>query len=163
MMTVKPIIQVLEKLVNVHESLLGNAQHKTEVVKEGSVDKLQMVLVKERKYIQVLVQAEVERKKLVDDWFLQKDLPLNNATITGMLEILTNVDEKKELENKTIALTEAITSLKQQEQLNQALIQQSMQFVQLSLDMMNPSIKNMNYGNNKEAAPMKRSVFDSKA
>ena len=63
----------------------------------------------------------------------------------------------------TIELTKAITQLKQQEQLNQALIQQSMQFVQLSLDILNPTIQTMNYGKNREDAGSKRSVFDSKA
>lgn len=161
--TIKPMIQVLTKLVNVHKSLLENARQKTEVVKEGSVEQLQMILVKERKYIQVLEQAEAERKKEVENWFLQQGLPLNNATITEILDHIPNNEEKKELENQTVALTEMITSLKQQEQLNQALIQQSMQFVQLSLDMMNPSIKNMNYGNKQETSTEKRSVFDSKA
>jgi len=159
--TIKPMIQVLTKLVNVHKSLLENARQKTEVVKEGSVEQLQMILVKERKYIQVLEQAEAERKKEVEN--LQQGLPLNNATITEILDHIPNNEEKKELENQTLALTEMITSLKQQEQLNQALIQQSMQFVQLSLDMMNPSIKNMNYGNKQETSTEKRSVFDSKA
>jgi len=162
-MTIKPMIQVLSKLVDVHKSLLENARQKTEVVKEGSVEQLQMILIKERKYIQVLEQAEAERKKEVENWFLQQGLPLNKTTITEILDLIPNNEEKKELENQAVALTEAITSLKQQEQLNQALIQQSMQFVQLSLDMMNPSIKNMNYGNKQETSTAKRSVFDTKA
>src|SRR5699024_1002454 len=137
-----------------------NARQKTEVVKEGSVEQLQMILVKERKYIQVLEQAEAERKKEVEN--LQQGLPLNNATITEILDHIPNNEEKKELENQTVALTEMITSIKHQEQLNQALIQQSMQIVQLPLDMMNPSIKNMNYGNKQETSTDKRSVLDSK-
>jgi len=159
--TIKPMIQVLTKLVDVHKSLLENARQKTEVVKEGSVEQLQMILVKERKYIQVLEQAEAEREKEVEN--LQQGHPLNNTTITEILNHIPNNEDKKELENQTVALTEMITSLKQQEQLNQALIQQSLQFVQLSLDTMNPSIKNMNYGNKQETSTAKRSVFDSKA
>src|SRR5699024_10932319 len=127
----------------------------------GSVEQLQMILVKERKYIQVLEQAEAERKKEVEN--LQQGLPLNNATITEILDHIPNNEEKKELENQTVALTEMITSLKQQEQLNQGLIKQSMQFVQISLDMMNPTIKNMNYWNKQQTSTEKRSVFDSKA
>src|SRR5699024_11777706 len=113
--TIKPMIQVLTRLVNVHKSLLENARQKTEVVKEGSVEQLQMILVKERKYIQVLEQAEAERKKEVEN--LQQGLPLNNATITEILDHITNNEEKKELENQTVALREMITSVKKQEQL----------------------------------------------
>src|SRR5690625_803924 len=108
-MTVNPIIQVLDKLVRMHKFVLGNSKQKTDIDKEGSVYKRQMKLNKKRKYMQVLEQAEAERKKVVEDWFLQRDLPLNNATITIMLEILENEEEKMELESKTIALTEAIT------------------------------------------------------
>src|SRR5699024_8449555 len=127
--TIKPMIQVLTKLVDVHKSLLENARQKTEVVKEGSAEQLQMILVKERKYIQVLEQAEAERKKEVEN--LQQGLPLNNATITEILDHIPNNEEKKEIENQTLELTEMITSLKQQEQLNRAVHQKSMQFVQL--------------------------------
>src|SRR5699024_315139 len=109
--TIKPMIQVLTKLVDVHKSLLENARQKTEDVKEGSAEQLQMILVKERKYSQVLEQAEAERKKEVEN--LQQGLPLNNATITEILDHIPNNEEKKELENQTLALTEMITSLKQ--------------------------------------------------
>ncbi|WP_099159875.1 flagellar protein FlgN [Virgibacillus ndiopensis] len=162
-MSVQNIIQSLEKLVTLHESLLVVSKQKTEVIKEGSVEKLQPLLIKERKHVQVLEQAEVKRQQEVDKWFTHQKISKENATITGILEVILDVDERNELEKKTITLTKVITSLKQQEQLNQALIQQSMQFIQLSLDMMNPSIKNMNYGNKEGTDTEKRSVFDSKA
>ncbi|PAV31014.1 flagellar protein FlgN [Virgibacillus profundi] len=164
-MSVQTIIQSLEKLVNLHMELLEISLQKTEVVKDGSIDKLQAVLLKERKSVRAIEQAEVIRQTEVEEWFSHKQLPKGEATITNMLELITDEQEKITLGNITIKLTQSITKLKQQEQLNQALINQSMQFVQLSLDMMNPSIKNMNYGNKKgsEPEPNKRSVFDSKA
>lgn len=149
--------------MKIHEDLIGVSVHKTEIVKDGLIEKLQPLLVKERKYTQMLEQAEVKRKREVDTWFLHQQLPVNDATITQMLEVLTEKQEKEKLENMMIALTEAITKLKQQEQLNYALIQQSMQFVQLSLEMLNPTIKNMNYGKKKQTNSAERSVFDSKA
>ena len=71
--------------------------------------------------------------------------------------------DKKQLEASAVKLTEALIALKQQEQLNIALIQQSMQFVQLSLDLLSPSLTNMNYGKEQKDQPINRSVFDSKA
>lgn len=163
-MSVETIIQSMESLRRIHEELLNISQQKTVIVKAGSIEKLQSILVKERKYIRVLEQTEANRKSIVDEWLLERQLPLDGATITGMLEIIQDESESNMLEKATIALTEVITKLKQQEQLNQALINQSMQFVQLSLDTMNPSIKNMNYGNTeKESDATGRSAFDSKA
>ncbi|OZU88801.1 flagellar protein FlgN [Virgibacillus indicus] len=164
-MSVQTIIKSLEKLVNLHMELLEISLEKTKIVKDGSIDNLQAVLLKERKTVRAVEQAEAKRQTEVEEWFARKRLPTGDATITNMLELVTEEQEKTTLGKITIKLTETITKLKQQEQLNHALINQSMQFVQLSLDMMNPSIKNMNYGNKKGSEPEtnKRSVFDSKA
>jgi len=162
--SVKAIIQVIENLIRLHDALLENAKQKTEAVKEGSLDKLQMVLIEERKYIQLLEQSESDRKAAIDHWFLQNNYPLNNRpTLTELLNLLSNQKEKNELERKSHLLKDLILLLKQQEQLNHALIQQSMQFVQLSLNVLNPSINNMNYGNKSKKVSVKRTVFDSKA
>lgn len=162
-MSIKAILDSLQELTIIHKQLLEVSQQKTDIVKEGSIDKFQAILAKERKYIKILEQAEEQRQKEVGKWYTTKQLSLENMTITNMLEILTDEQEQQDLEQMTIELTKAITQLKQQEQLNQALIQQSMQFVQLSLDMLSPTIQNINYGKSKEAEGSKRSVFDSKA
>ncbi|UJL45345.1 flagellar protein FlgN [Virgibacillus sp. NKC19-16] len=163
-MSINQIIKTLENLVAIHEDLVSLSREKTKVVKEGSVEKLQSLLVKERKQIRTFEKVEKTRQEAVEAWFFENELPLTDTTITHMLEIISDEDEKQELTAVTTKLTELITTLKQQEQLNESLLNQSMKFVQLSLDMMNPSIKNMNYGNSKqESVTMKRSVFDSKA
>ncbi|MEC5422861.1 flagellar protein FlgN [Virgibacillus sp. C22-A2] len=163
-MSAQSIIQSLEKLVNLHTNLLEFSQEKTEIMKEGSIEKLQSLLVKERKLIRLTEQAEEKRNKEVINWFAINQLPADDTTVTKMLEFLRDESDKTELEKTTTKLTEVITELKQQEQLNQALINQSMQFVQLSIDMLNPSIHSMNYGSKSdESTEVKRSVFDSKA
>lgn len=162
-MSVQPIIQSLEKLISLHESLLEISKQKTAVVKEGSVENLQPLLLKERKHVQALEQAEGKRQKAVQEWVTEYSPGLEHATITGILEVINDEQSKRELEKITITLTETITELKQQEQLNQSLIQQSMQFVELSLNMMKPSIRNLNYGGKKSSDSTDRSVFDSKA
>ncbi|MFD1038885.1 flagellar protein FlgN [Virgibacillus byunsanensis] len=162
-MSVFKIIKSLHKLVDMHKTLIDISGQKTEIIKEGSVDKLQTLLIKERKHVKAIEQIEKLRQTEVKEWFTQQGSKEDPPTITRMLAIISDDEQQKELEAMTVSLTEAITQLKQQEELNQALIQQSMQFVQLSLDMINPSIKSMNYGNKKETESIKRSVFDSKA
>jgi len=149
--------------VELHEELFALSKDKTEIVKEGSLDKLQALLVSERKIVRKLEQKEKIRKTLVDEWYEHHQLPLEEATITNMLERLEDEEERNSLEHVTIALTKAMTNLKAQEKLNLALINQSMQFVQVSLDLLSPSLKNMNYGNTSSAEAPARSVFDSKA
>ncbi|MFA1821341.1 flagellar protein FlgN [Virgibacillus oceani] len=162
-MSTQPIIVSLEALISFHERLLGMSEQKTVLIKDGAIEELQSLLVKERKEIRLLEQAEEKRQAEVDTWFRERQAH-QDATITGMFEILTDDAEKKELEETTIKLTKMITKMKQQEELNQALLNQSMQFVQLNMSMMNPALKEINYGKQKQkATPMNRSVFDSQA
>lgn len=162
-MPIQAIIQSLEKLVTLHRSLINISNQKTEVVKEGSVEKLQALLVQERRHVQALEQVEKKRQNEVEKWFIQEQLSGEDRTITAMLDHISDEATGTAMAQITTSLTEIITALKQQEQLNQALIQQSMKFVELSLDMMNPSIKNINYGNKQPNESTNRSLFDSKA
>jgi flagellar biosynthesis/type III secretory pathway chaperone len=163
--SVNSIIEKLEKLVDMHNQLIQLSLDKTTIVKNGEVDKLQPLLVIERKLVQQLEKAEEARKKDVDEWFASRGLPQEDATITNMLNHLQDEEEQNALETSAVRLMEAIIALKQQEQLNIALIQQSMQFVQLSMDLLSPSLTSINYGNktNADKSSVNRSIFDSKA
>ncbi|WP_404454310.1 flagellar protein FlgN [Virgibacillus necropolis] len=162
-MSLQTIIKSLEKLVMLHDSLLSISEQKTVAIKEGNMENLQPLLVKERKHVQALEQVETARLKDVKDWFEVNNFQSEDQTITTMLEMLEDNEQQQMLADITTQLTHSVTNLKRQEQLNQTLIQQSLQFVELSLDMMNPSINNLNYGSTKETESTKRSVFDSKA
>ncbi|WP_026908977.1 flagellar protein FlgN [Paucisalibacillus globulus] len=162
-MSVQSIIEKLDSLTNIHHQLLALSEEKTKVVKNGNVQGLQAILVKERKLVQQLEQLEESRQKEVVEWFSNQRVSIDDATVTNMLNQLSDDNEKKKLEDSVIRLTESVVKLKQQEQLNIALIQQSMQFVQLSIDLMSPTLKNMNYGKTNDQPSLNRSVFDSKA
>ncbi|MFC4557527.1 flagellar protein FlgN [Virgibacillus kekensis] len=161
-MSLRPVTDSLEKLIILHKSLLEVSKQKTDIVKEGSAEKLQSLLVKERKHVQALEQAEAKRQQVVGGWLKHQGIQSDEATLTDILNNVIDQQDKRELEAAAVELTNVITQLKQQEQLNQALIRQSMQFVELSLETMKPSIQSFNYGGNKTSAPG-RSVFDSRA
>ncbi|WP_249871320.1 flagellar protein FlgN [Oceanobacillus saliphilus] len=163
MLSVHLITKSMEELVRIHEDLLTVSKEKTKAVKEGSLDPLQVLLVKERKLIQLSEQTERNRQEAVETWCKANHHSAEGATITNILHKVEDEAEQAHLESNAIKLTELITELKQQEQLNHVLISQSMQFVQLSLDLMSPTLKNMNYGVNKDTETSNRSVFDSKA
>lgn len=166
-LSLQSITQSLATLVNVHEKLIGISKEKTEVLKEGSAEDLQQLLIHEQKYIHKLELAEHQREIEVKTWFTNKQLMEEDYTITRMLELLTNDDEKHQLEQAAVALTKEMTQLKENEQLNEALIKQSMQFIQMSLSMMQPTLEKMNYNRPKQQAQSsnvrEHSVFDSKA
>ena len=84
--------------------------------------------------------------------------------MTVILEHIERIDDKQKLEKAVTELLEVIIELRRSEKLNRDLIEQSMQFVQLSLDLLQPSDRNINYQKEtKNQSHIKRSVFDSKA
>lgn len=165
-MSVKPIIALMNKLGSLHQSLLTLSKEKTEHLKEGNMADLQSLLVTERKHIQAINQVESEREKLAHQWFQARGLQDQQPTVSAMLAEVAVDKEKDQLQAAFEQLIYVLAELKQQEQLNQQLTQQSLQFVELSMDMLQPSMKNMNYGKPNAKGTdtgSKRSLFDSKA
>lgn len=162
-MSVSNIVNALEDLVEIHHQLAKISEEKTTLIKEGRIDEFQQLILTERKRILTLEQAETKRQKAVEQWFYGQGRLNEEMTITNMLELITDEQDQTSLATVATQLTEAITSLKRQEQLNQELLEQSMQFVQMSLNMLSPSINQMNYGEKKQSNQRNRSVFDSRA
>lgn len=157
--------QALTELVGLHQELLSVSIEKMEGIKNGDIDNLQALLVRERKLVRKIEQVEKLRMQLVNNWLEAEKITEVDPTITFILEHMTNEAERLELEEVTIELTKVMTELKAQEKLNISLLNQSMQFVQMSLDLMSPSLKNMNYSNmdKPNVEQPNRSIFDSKA
>ena len=165
-MPINAILSALEGLVQLHESLLQLSIKKTEQLKKGKIDELQDILTSEQKHIQAIDKLEAQRLKAVDEWAEQVQLgESDEKNVTFILAHLSDQTERHELEKLSTQLAETLVELKAQEGLNQELTQQSLQFVQMNLAMLSPTIEQMNYGNksNQNDPVSKRSVFDSKA
>ena len=164
-MSVQQIIGELEKLLDLHKSLLSLSKEKTERIKNNEIDSFNELLMTERKHIQAIEQLEKKRIQLTEEWF-NKHAEDRERTISELIEAISDEAEKKSLEALYDNLIIVLAELKQQEKLNRDLAQQSLQFIELSLDMFQPvHNKNLNYNQpNQQKKPNRNtSVFDSKA
>lgn len=161
-MSMEAIFGALEKLVELHRSLHHLSFKKTTLLKEDAIEDLQNLLAQERKITQRVERTEKSRLRAVCDWLEATHLE-DVGTISEMLQHMTDESDRQRLAHLSTVLTEVMTELKRNEDLNQALLQQSLQFVKLSLDVMAPTLKNMNYGNQTAAFSNNRPLFDSKA
>ncbi|KGP91405.1 hypothetical protein N780_19440 [Pontibacillus chungwhensis BH030062] len=165
-MSVQPILEVMKKHYALHESLLNLSRKKTEALKPDDIDTLQALLVEERKHIQGINGIENKRGQLVEEWFRIYSPQTSEKTISNMLSVLPEDSEKFELAGLFESFVTVLAQLKEQEQLNTELTKQSLQFVDLTLNMIQPQAKDMNYGNPKgqqAKSESNRSMFDSKA
>lgn len=144
--------------------MLSLSKEKTELIKSKNVDELPPLLMEEKKLLSLLEKVEQKRLQIVNPFFDRKNIIDDHRTVTTLLQLIEEESEKGKLEEKIIGLTNTIINLRQQEQLNNQLIQQSLQLIQLSLGMIQPTMQNMNYSKeNKADQVSSRSMFDSKA
>lgn len=166
-MSIERILQSLLALIDIHHALHEQSQKKTDVLKKGTTEDLQKILTEEQTLIRKLEQAEEKREKVVDDWFTSNHLKEEERTLTRLLELLPKDENKYQLEQAAIDLTKAMAKLRDSEQLNQALLQQSMHFIQASLNMLQPTLQSINYNRQKKQQQtdqyQERSMFDSRA
>lgn len=166
-MSIENIKKSLKSLIKIHENILNISQEKTEILKEGSAEQLQQLLIKEQKYVQALEHAEKKRSEFVKRWFEKHNYDDEEQTISTILNYVQNKADQTKIEQLATDLTHLMIEFKNQEQLNFELIQQSMQFIQTSLNMFKPSIESMNYDRQQPKHDQQRyegqSIFDSKA
>lgn len=158
--------KAVEQLTKLHEQLLALSKDKTAAIKASDNESLVKVLTKERQLIQKVEKLEQAREQLVEQFFTNEAIQSEERTITQLLHVIDDTKTKETLEQLVAQLIQYIVSIRENEQLNKELLQQSMQFVQLSLDMIQPQTQNIHYGDQATAkrtnTAEKRSVFDSK-
>jgi flagellar biosynthesis/type III secretory pathway chaperone len=156
----KKLIDSLEKLLTLHQSLLKLAEQKTDILKKGDMEELNVLLANEQKHITAIKQLEEKRNEAVETLLQDQDV---DKTISNCIEFTNEPDRTKLTELKD-QLAKLMKELKDRNHLNQQLIHQSLQFVHLTLDMLAPQPASINYGPpQQKAAPKRLSMFDSKA
>jgi len=156
-MTFAELISLLEKQIKLHKSLYQLALKKTEALKKQDIETLTALMKDEQKHIFAIQQLENNRMH-----FMQQQ-NLTEATMTSCIE-LAEEPERSQLVELYDELSRIIANIKQANDVNRQLTEQSLQFVYLTLDMMMPQTQPMNYNKtNTYEEPLDRSMFESKA
>ncbi len=164
-MSAEKLFDCLTKMVALHQSLFELENRKTDIIKRGDIEALTSFLKEENKHVMAINKLEEERKlivaKLVSGHSIQGDEP----SLTDIVNLLHPTESRKLLTLRE-HLTKLLEELKQVNKLNQELVHSSLQFVNLSLDLLMPQPQKINYNkptNHRQTEQTKSSVFDSKA
>lgn len=164
-MSAELLLRTLEKLLKLHTSFYKLAVEKTDILKKDDIEALNSHMKEEQKYILAIRQIDEERKKIVDQLLTNAQLQEAERTLRNCIEI-TAEPEKSSLTDMQQQLTKIVEEVKQRNVLNQQLTHQSLQFVNMTLEMIRPQPQAITYTRpnakqieNKNA----RSMFDSKA
>lgn len=162
------LTQIFQAMTTVHERFNEQALKKEEAIKKGDMAGLDQVLKDESALLQHLRKLENSRQHLILQWMNEKELVKENVTMEQLLPLLPE-KEREELSDWQKRLLIEIQKLKDQNELNRQMLEDSLRFVNLSLDAMHPQNQFSSYsgtGKNEDEDdfdPDKRSLFDSKA
>lgn len=162
-MSARQIIESLQKLIALHKSFNQLAQRKTTILKAGDTEAISALLIDEQKHIKAISQTDNEREVTVGKFLTANGATTRVVSISIVMEY-TDPIETVMLEKLKVELSEEVAKLKEQNSLNQQLIYQSLQFINVSLNMLRPQNQNMNYGKTtKKPVKSGLGLFDSKA
>ena len=152
-----------------HKSLLELAVKKTDFIKNGDMPQLNDILKNEQAHVAAIDKLELQRQQLAGQFFEERGMPNAEMTVSSIIERVSDATLKAQLTEIRDRFFDILSKLKAQNDLNQKLTFQSLQFVNMSLEMMRPQqaqTQTMNYSGEEvrgTAQVNKKSYFDSQA
>jgi hypothetical protein len=159
------LLNILEKMVKLQKSLYQIALKKTDILKADDIEALGQLMKDELKHIKAIEMVNGERERIQRQLANELSLPPTNITISELLKS-SILKDKEGLKRLQTELVEQTQSLKEINEFNQQLLQQSLNFVNLNLDLVLGQQESGNYtdnNSNEEETTANRSLFDSKA
>ncbi|WP_077619700.1 flagellar protein FlgN [Bacillus sinesaloumensis] len=160
-MSAENLVTTLKKILLLHQNLLKLSERKTDILKKGDIDALNEQMKEEQKYILAIRQVENERIAIVEKLLGPR---VQEKTLSKCIEA-SKEPVRSELVELHEELVNVTADLKAVNELNQQLTHQSLQYVNMSMDMLMPHEQTATYGNPAGTKEKKqaRSMFDSKA
>lgn len=163
------IVEILEQLVVEHEKMLKLAEHKKDVLIKGNIDELSRILQFESRCINAIQSLELEREKHVSLYLMQRGIRKETCYLGDLIEMAEKPELKQSLSTCQQKLSNSISELKLVNELNQKLIEQSLAFLNFTIEELTVPFEEPTYQNAQKASRpnpyMKPShgFFDSKA
>lgn len=138
-MSIATIVVTLEKLEKMHKSLLELALAKTEYIKQGDMVKLDQLIKNEQAHVAAINTLEKQRQSMVTDYLRAKGIALTDTpSVADVITAAENSESTEELVSVRERLIALLKQLKMQNDLNQKLVMNSLQFINITLDAMRP-------------------------
>ncbi len=159
------IIDSLQTLLDVHKKLVAIGDEKVELVKTGNISALETLLREEAKLMRTLEITEKIRMKQVEAYLAKHGIAKKDATLSDVKKAATAA-ERERLDALQSELVAVIDELKWKNERNQELIEESLRFVELSLDLIAPHKEDIAYNPHDDGDDdyvIGHSLFDRKA
>lgn len=139
MTKMKTLYDLLDNLIQLHKALYTLSAQKKDVLIKGNVDELVAITRHEQKLIKGITAAETARIDIVRELSAEKGFALQEGTLAELIKLTTSAEEKTRLTASRNELTRIVAELRGANELNQQLLEQSLSFVNLTLDLITDS------------------------
>jgi flagellar biosynthesis/type III secretory pathway chaperone len=163
-----PFISTLEELITIHVQLVQTAERKKSILVQGDIDALSKLIQEESKLVRQLGKLEEERMFQMNQYLAGKGIQAEEMTLTQFLSVIPSSVEREEVRILAEKLQSAVSKLKENNELNGKLIQDSLNYVNHSIELLTDSNDPMTYKSptkklNQPPSTPGRSFFDTKA
>ncbi|MET1171870.1 flagellar protein FlgN [Paenibacillus amylolyticus] len=130
------LIAVLQQMEQSHRDMLALSEVKRQVIVKNDVDELITLLNKESRFMKQQEPLEIERQSAVHELLQERGIKsMLNLNITEISKLIFDPADKLRLLEVQKKLAGTLHELKEINQLNQMLIEQSLMFIDLSMDI----------------------------
>lgn len=136
-MSIDDLIQIMEKLNAVYNEMLDIADLKRQAIIDNQVEDLVQIMNRESKGMKWIEQLETQRQEFVSAYLRDRGVKSQlELTMTELSRLVFDQTDKSRLLDIQSRLSETLHKLKLKNELNQQLIMQSLEFIDLSLDLL---------------------------
>ena len=166
---INELIEVLDEELEVYKKLNDIADKKTTFLITDDLEELKNITEKEQILVCKITKKEDRRQRIVKDICLVLNKNIEELTITNLINTIDKENEEtKKLLNLKKCLEDEVTSLKEKNEMNKKLINQSLDIINFSvtaLQSTNQQPQTANYVQEGQVANLNSSstVFDAKS
>lgn len=136
-MALTRLLELLERLDETHLQMLDLAAIKKQTIMDNKVDGLIDIMNRESKLMKLIGQLEEQRAEAAYTFLQGVGIRSNlNLNLTELSRLVFDPEDKSRLQQVQQKLSNTLHRLKKANELNQKLIEQSLTFIDYSLDLL---------------------------
>lgn len=165
-MSITAIVELLNEMTELHEELIQLSVNKRNVIMSNEVNELAAIVKKEAKLIKDISNLDQKRVVLVCEYMISRCYqPNTSITLSDLNKLVFKAEDKLQLSDARNKLESKLKELKETNLTNKQLVELSLNFIDLSLDLLTGSFEQeLIYRNPNQQHGTKRNstMFDSK-
>jgi len=159
---VEELKEILSNEGKLYQTLLELGKKKQEIITKGMVKELDQITQVEQSLVLQIGKEEHRREKVVE--MIRKEVSLRDDITVS--ELIFHLDEEDQivLEEERQKLMKILSSIKETNDLNKVLIQDSLEFIKFNLNLLTRTEETGSYGQNRgrNQATQRNNLFDIK-